>query len=240
MRSTVQILCFVSLILITSPAKAWEFNEDGNVEGWNPARATVEAREGNLVISVNADTLDPFVNSPFGPYDANQITGVLIKMRWSLDPTSYGGPRIYFFPGAGGHNSIGYTPPSDPNAFSVVLADFLADTGWENDNKWEGQINNIRLDLADNVPQDYTVEIDWIRLESLYLDNETFEWTNMKGWDVREGAPEDFNDTELENVYNGSFALKITGSGGWHALGQAVKGGLEMEKGTRKRSLDSE
>lgn len=233
MRSAAQILCFVCLILITSPANAWEFNEDGNVERWNPARATLEAVDGNLVISVNADTLDPFVNSPFGPYDANQITGVLMKMRWSLDPSSYGGTRIYFFPSSGGHNSIGYTPPSDPNNFSVVLVDFLAEAGWENDNAWVGMINNIRLDLADNVTEDYTVEVDWIRLESLFLDNETFEWTNMKGWEVREGAPEDFNDTELENVYNGFYALKITGSGAWHALKQSIKGGLEMEKGSK-------
>ena len=231
--STVRILCFVSLILITSQVKAWEFNEDENVEGWNAAQATVEAGGGSLVISVSADTQDPYVNSPYGPYDANQITGILMKMRWSMDPTSYGGTRIYFFPSIGGHNSFGYTPPSDPNEFSVILVDFLAAEGWENDNKWEGQINNIRLDLADGIPEDYTVEVDWIRLESLYLDNETFEWTNMKGWDIRDGAPEDFNDTEQENVYNGFYALKITGTGAWHALQQPIKGGLELEKGTQ-------
>lgn len=233
MRSTVLILCFVCLILITSQAKAWEFNEDENVEGWNAAHATVEAVNGSLVISVDTDTQDPYVNSPFGPYDANQITGVLMKMRWSVDPTLYGGPAIYFFPSSGGHNSIGYTPPSDPNEFSVVLVDFLAAEGWENDNKWESQINNIRLDLADGIPEDYTVEVDWIRLESLYIDNETFEWTNMKGWDIHDGAPEDFNDTEQENVYNGFYALKITGTGAWHALKQPIKGGLELEKGTQ-------
>ncbi|MCK4501352.1 hypothetical protein KAU11_12700, partial [Candidatus Babeliales bacterium] len=84
MRITIQILCFVCLILITSQVKAWEFNEDGNVEGWLPAHATVEARDGKLVISVDTDTQDPYVNSPFGPYDANQITGILMKMRWSV------------------------------------------------------------------------------------------------------------------------------------------------------------
>jgi hypothetical protein len=233
MKSIVRTFLFLSIILITSNVKAWEFNEDGNVEGWRPARATVEARDGSMIVSINADTLDPFVNSPFGPYDANQITGVLMKMRWSVDPTSYGGTRIYFFPSSGGHNSIGYTPPSDPNEFSVVLVDFLATEGWENDNKWESQINNIRLDLADNVTEDYTVEVDWIRLESLYLDNETFEWMNMKGWEVREGSLEDFNDLEQENVYNGSYALKITGTDGWHALKQPIKGGLGFVQGDR-------
>jgi len=233
MKCTVRVLCFVSLVLVASQLRAWEFNEDGNIEGWNPSRAALETIDGNLVISVNADTLDPYVNSPYGPYDANRITGVLMKMRWSLDPTSYGGTRIYFFPSSGGHNSIGYTPPSDLNNFSVVLVDFLAEAGWENDNGWVGMIDNIRLDLADNIPQDYTVEVDWIRLESLYLDNETFEWTNMKGWEIREGAPEDFNDAELENVYNGFYALKITGTGAWHALSQPIKDGLEFEKGTK-------
>ncbi len=233
MKNIVRTLLFLSTILITTQAGAWEFNTDGDQEGWAGTNtAGVEARDGSLVVSVDADTLDPYVNSPFGPYDANQITGVLMKMRWSVDPTLYVGTSLYFFPGIGGHNSIGYTPPSDPNVFSIVLVDFLAAEGWENDNTWEGQINNIRFDLADNIPEDYTVEVDWIRLESLYIKNETFEWQGLYGWEVI-GDANNFDDTEQENVYSFNYALKVTGSGSYQALTQPVNGGLELEKDTR-------
>jgi len=131
MKNIVRTLLFLSIILITTQAGAWEFNTDGDQEGWAGTNtAGVEARDGSLVVSVDADTLDPYVNSPFGPYDANQITGVLMKMRWSVDPTSYGGTNLYFFPGIGGHNSNGYTPPTDPNVFSIELGDFLEGEGW--------------------------------------------------------------------------------------------------------------
>jgi len=229
MRSIVQILFFLSITLITTQTGAWEFNTDGDQEGWAGANtAGVEAMDGSLVVSVDADVLDPYVNSPLGPYDANQIMGVYMRMRWSVDATGYGGPAIYYFPARGGHASPAYTAP-DPNVWTTVFVDM-----WD-EAEWYGDINRFRFDLADNVPEAYTVEVDWIRLEGQYLNNESFEWGDMWGWAVV-GDPNNFGyESGLGNVFSLSWALNVTGAGtgNYQALTQPVKDVNDVEAGGR-------
>jgi len=233
MKRITSLLISLLILFFSIDVFGYEFNTDDDWEGWTPCPRidpeNIQVKDGKLIVLVNANTNDPFMNGPVGPWDANDITGVLMKMHWSVDGTSFGGPALYFFPASGGHGSVPYEPPADPNAWKVVLVDLLGV------DSWSGQISRIRFDMADGVQEDYTVEVDWIRLESLYLDNETFEWTNMKGWEVREGSPDDFNDLEQETVYSGNFALKITGIGSnsWHALKQPIKGGPEFAQGDR-------
>ena len=229
MRSSGVILCLISVVSITSRVGAWEFNTDGDTERWVGSNTqSVEAQDGKLIVSVGADTLDPYVTGPFGPYDANQIMGVYMRMRWSADATGHGGPAIYYFPSRGGHASTAYTAP-DPNVWTTVFVDML------NEAEWYGNINQIRFDLADNVPEAYTVEVDWIRLESQYLDNESFEWGNMWGWDVV-GDPDNFGyESDRNNVFSLSWALKVTGAGTgtYQALTQPVKDVNDLEAGER-------
>lgn len=222
---TLLLSCFIVLSL-TVPAWTWEFNGETS-EGWIPMHiATMEVKDGKLIAQVNAEVNDPYITGPFGPWDANDITGVVLRVRASADTALYSGgagPAIYHF--NPGPSATGFLLP-DPNEWGIVLIDMMGkDT-------WTGTINNIRVDLADMVPEDWVVEIDWIRLESLYLDNETFEWGNMLGWThIGAGSIEDFNDNETVNVNSLSYAVKATGVGDYAALTQPIKGGLELDPG---------
>jgi hypothetical protein len=101
--------------------------------------------------------------------------------------------------------------------------------------EWYGDIDLFRFDLADNVPEAYTVEVDWIRLEGQYLNNESFEWGDMWGWAVV-GEPNNFGyESALDNVFSLSWALKVTGAGTgtYQALTQPVMDVNDVEAGGR-------
>jgi len=230
------------VFLLTSPVWAWEFNTDDDTEGWKGIRAAVSAQDGVLTATVVGDASgnDPWIEPLFGPYDANEIGGIYMNIKWSLpDASMYGGPRFYWFPASGGHNSVAYTAPDDPNAFSVVYIDLLTQEALENTNYWEGMINNFRIDLADGpgVGQDYSVDFDWIRLESQYLDNESFEyWDNdadkVWGWNVPAADADSFDFNEQATVRTRDYAMKVTGKGAYQRITQDIKGGLDLEKGS--------
>ena len=224
MRRFISLLA-CTLILVWSPrGLSSEFNTDGDTEGWMPNGkiADLTATDGVLTATIAANITDPFIGLPAAePWDANDITGVLARMRWSADASTAGGKQFFWFnPGA---KSKGYEV-SDSNDWQVVFVDLMGEP------EWTGNINRIRFDLADGIGVDRTVEIDWIRLESLYLTNETFEWGSLLGWDVI-GNPVDFNDQEWETVNSLAYAVKCTGTGEYIALTQPIKSGLEMDKG---------
>jgi len=224
MRRFVSLLA-CTLILVWSPrGLSSEFNTDGDAEGWLPNGkiADLAAKDGVLTATIAANIVDPFISlTAAEPWDANDITGVLARMRWSADASTAGGKQFFWFnPDA---KSKGYEV-SDSNDWQVVFVDLMGEP------EWTGNINRIRFDLADGIGVDRTVEFDWIRLESLYLTNETFEWGSLLGWDVI-GNPVDFNDQEWETVNSLSYAVKCTGTGEYIALTQPIKGGLETDKG---------
>lgn len=217
------IVCI--LILVWAPSVLGsEFNIDGDTEGWmpNPRIADLTVKDGVLTATIAANANDPFISLPTTePWDSNDITGVIARMRWSVDGSTAGGKQFFWFnPGA----KWKAYEVTDSNDWQVVLVDLIDET------EWIGSINRIRFDLADGIAEDRTVEFDWIRLESLYLTNETFEWGNLLGWDVI-GNSADFNDLELETVNSFSYSVKCTGTGEYIALTQPIKGGLEMDTG---------
>ncbi|MHC4627521.1 MAG: sugar-binding protein, partial [Planctomycetota bacterium] len=224
MRRLVALIA-CTLILVLSPAGlSTEFNTDGDTEGWipNPAIADLTAKDGALIATIAANANDPFIGLPSTePWDANDITGVLARMRWSADGSSAGGKQFFWF--HPGHTSKGYEV-SDSNDWQIVFVDLLGEA------EWTGSVNRIRFDLADGIAEDRTVEFDWIRLENLYLTNETFEWGGLLGWDVI-GNPVDFNDQQWETVNSLSYSVECTGTGEYHALSQPIKGGLERDAG---------
>jgi len=225
MRRFVSVLACTLTILVLSPrALSFEFNTDGDLEGWLPNGkiADLAARDGVMTATIAANITDPFINiRPTPSLDANDITGVLARMRWSEDASTSGGKSFFWFnPDA---KSKGYEV-SDSNEWQVVFVDLIGEPDWT------GMINQIRFDLADDLGVERTVEFDWIRLESLYLTNETFEWGSLLGWDVI-GNPADFNDQEFETVNSLSYSVKCTGTGDYIALTQPIKGGLEMDEG---------
>ncbi|UCD49671.1 MAG: hypothetical protein JSW27_19325 [Phycisphaerales bacterium] len=229
-------LVFLALAMCV-PGWAWEFNTEDDEEGWIPSNiADLRAQDGNLVATVAADTLDPYITGPMGPWDANAISAILLRARVSTDVGNYSGgagPAIYYF--NPGHHAKGFLLP-DPNEWGSVMIDMTEEADWT------GTVNNIRVDLADNVPEEYTVEIDWIRYMGLTLDNESFEiWDDVNsvltGWDVIGGAFADLYDAYIDaavepnHVFSLGWAVKHLGTGDYHALSQPIKGGLELEKG---------
>jgi len=224
MRRFISLLTYTLIVVVSANALAWEFNTDDDTEGWtpNPRIDDLRVKDGALIATIAASTNDPFISvTATEPWDANDITGVLARMRWSVDATTAAGKSFFWFnPTA---NSRPYSG-GDPNEWKVVFVDLIDVPNWT------GTINRIRFDLADGIPEDRTVEIDWIRLESLYLTNETFEWGNLLGWNVV-GDTSSFDDQEWENVHSLSYAVKCTGTGEYIALTQPIKGGLEMDNG---------
>jgi len=232
-------ILIVSLILVAcNQAWSWEFTTDK--EGWLISNAieTLEAVDGKLVATVAANMNDPYVNGPLGPWDANDIAGILLRVKVSTDTSNYSGgagPAIYYFKPDGFANK-GFLLP-EPNEWSSVLVDMSEEEAWT------GTINNFRIDLADMVPEPYTVEFDWIRYMGLYLDNESFEgWDDVNsvlvGWEAVGGDMADLYDAwidaavEPENVHSLGWAVKHLGNGSDHALTQPIKGGLDLEAGT--------
>jgi hypothetical protein len=244
MKNIVQILVFVSIIMIATQAGAqvaqrwpfWEFNTDGDTEGWTPTGngqiTGFDTRDGKLVVEIVAAAGDAFINSPTGPYDSTTVTGFLAKMRHSADPTGGAARQFFFFPRGAGHNWIPWDPPAKDPLDGVVFVDLVTDPP----ERWAGLINNIRFDFS-NLAEAYTVELDWVRPEGLYISNETFslwDWANDKiaDWDLI-GDAANFNFDEQVIVDSLNYSLALTGSGSAQGLTQSIKGAADMELGSR-------
>jgi len=224
MRRLVSLIACTLVVVLSPAGLGTEFNTDGDTEGWipNPAIADLAAKDGALIATIAANANDPFIGLPSAePWDANDITGVIARMRWSADGSSAGGRQFFWFNPDPKWKAY---EVSDSNDWQVVFVDLMSEA------EWTGNVNRIRFDLADGIAEDRTVEFDWIRLENLYLTNETFEWGGLLGWDVI-GNPVDFNDQQWETVNSLSYAVECTGTGQYHALSQPVKGGLERDAG---------
>jgi hypothetical protein len=117
-----------TLILVLSPmGLSTEFNTDGDTEGWLPNGkiADLAALDGVMTATIAANITDPFINfRPAPALDANDVTGVLARMRWSEDASMASGKQFFWFnPGA---KSTGYDV-SDSNDWQVVFVDLLGE-----------------------------------------------------------------------------------------------------------------
>ena len=217
------------------PWPMWEFNNDGDLEGWsrtgNGQITQFEVRNGKLIVGIVASAGDAFINGPVGPYNADEVTGFFAKMHHSADPTGAGNRQFFMFPRGATHQWISWQPPVANPTDGVVYVDLTA----EDVEKWQGQINNIRFDFS-NIPEAYTVEIDWVRPEGLFIGNEGFEYWDMlndtiRDWDLI-GDQTKFNFNEQTIVDSLQYSLALTGSGTEQGLSQSLKGGAEMELDT--------
>lgn len=237
MRHVFNAVVIVVVLMICDPGWGWEFNT--GKDGWVVTNAIniLEAKDGILSATVAPNITDPYINGPNGSWNASDITGILLRVRASADVSGYSGgagPAIYYF----NPNPFakGFLLP-EPGVWSSVLVDMAGETNWT------GTINSIRVDLADGVPEQYTVEFAWIRYMGLHLNNESFElWDDeqniVAGWTVVGGDFADLYDpnvnvtTEPNNVRSLDWSVKHLGTGEYHALSQPIKGGLDLEKGT--------
>ena len=232
-------IVLTSVILLTStPLWAWEFNNDGDAEGWGARNvASLQVADGKLVATVAANTNDPFLPGPQGPWATSDITGVMLRAKVSTAVGDYSGgagPALYFFNPGASHQS--FLLPDPNQGFQTIWVNLMDNTNWT------GRVNNVRVDLADRVPEDWTCEIDWIRYTGLYLDNESFElWDDANetyvGWRTIGGALSDLYDTNVniwddpDNTYSADWSVKHIGNGEYHALTQPITGGLDLEAG---------
>ena len=233
-------LIAVCVLALATPSWAipwpmWEFNRAGDLEGWgrtgNGQVGQFEVRDGKLIVGIVAGAGDAFINGPAGPYNADEVTGFYAKMHHSVDPTGAGNRQFFMFPRGATHQWIGWEPPPADPTDGVVYVDLTA----EEVEKWQDQINNIRYDFS-NIPEAYTVEIDWVRPEGLYIGNEGFEYWDMQLDKIRDwgliGNEASFNFDEQTTVDSLLYALALTGSDTEQGLSQSLKGGADMEAGT--------
>lgn len=216
--------------------RAWSFEFNEGMDGWTTGNRieSIEAQDGNLVIQIAANSADPFVNGPQGSWDGDAITGVEFRIRFSADTTGVGGPALYYFPAAGQHGSFGYEI-FEPGEWNIVYIDFLGDPqGGDSPMPWGGEISRIRIDFPDNIPEDYTVEIDWVRFVDDRILQNNFEYPGLQPWELEgQGDINAFTES-LDEYFSGVASMGATGLGSdkYHALSQDIVGGLELEKGT--------
>jgi hypothetical protein len=80
MKTLLQICVFGCMLILIAGAYGWEFNDDGNLEGWTRSRSTIEVKDGYMVVGVTANIAWARAVSPLGPYDGNEVTGLYAKM----------------------------------------------------------------------------------------------------------------------------------------------------------------
>lgn len=220
-------LMLVILVLVGQTG-AWEFNEDKDTEGWFAGNAItqLEAKDGVMTAHLDAGVNDPYMNGPSGAIEANDVTGLYVRSRWSVDAQGLGGISMYWFNPA--PKAAGWDAP-EPNVWGTAYIDLA------NNADWADTVNFIRLDLADGISEARTVEFDWIRYGGLYLDNESFEAWNeeedrIANWTTI-GPEEAFDFNESENVFSLDWAVRGTGTGNYGAIAQPVKGGMALPAG---------
>jgi len=223
-------LCMsVCLLALAIPAWAWEFNADGNTEGWTSDRCVIDVNDGHLLVSAPNDVADVRIVSPVVAYDGNEITGVYFKMLPSQDVSALAG-EIFQFSTEQGRFTQAFELAGDPNQPEVVYLDMST-----NDN-WTGQkIDLLAIDFPESAPEAYQMKIDYIRMEGLYIDNESFEYWDVVndkilGWTADAGY--DFPDPmEPESVNSRDYAAVLNGTGTGQILKQAIKRSSDMAKG---------
>lgn len=226
----------VILLLTTSSIWAWEFNTDGDPEGWTASNiGDLQVTGGTLVGHISANTNDPHITGPDGPWNAADISGVMLRAKVSTDVRSYSGgagPALYF----NREDRQSFLLPDPNEGFKTISVDLTRNA------TSTGVISYIRVDLADQVPQDWSFEIDWIRLAGLHLDNESSEaWDYVNevypGWSTIGGELADLYDPNInvwddpDNVRSLNWSVKHIGNGAYHALTQPIKGGLDLDMG---------
>ncbi len=243
MNLTKKMTILVCVITMTMPCLAgWEFHIDENLEGWTAVGrvSRLRAKDGLMTVSVAANTNDPWIRVRAN-VDGSQYPGVYARMRWSTDATDLNGAAFYFKPLGAPWKNIPFqnqVPTSDQGFKTVLIPmehpDMPADIkdAWNSDSG----IQWIRFDLQNNVPVDYTVDFDWVRLAGEYLDNESFEYwddvnDSIAGWTVSDSNAVSFDVTDPNFINSGEWAASVTGTGTAQTLMQDIKGGLDLPKG---------
>lgn len=224
------ICMYVCVLALATQTWASEFNTDGNREGWTRSKSTIDVNDGYLLVDVTAGASQVRVVSPVGPYDGNEITGLYAKMVAWQDVSSLANEGVRFYTEQGRFRKQ-FELAGDPNHPEVVYVDLASNANWNGQ-----QIDLVALDFPHRPPEDYQMKVDWIRLEGLYLNNESFEyWDDVNdkivGWNTDPDSGYRFD--EQVNASTREWAAAVTGTGQGQSMSQDIKGGLDMAKGER-------
>lgn len=136
---------------------SWEFNHDGDYEGWQPANDFLNSAVSGGSFHADVDGIDPFFVGPRYPdIDANTARYVQIRMKKNngLSAILYWGNEQE--PGHSGSRILGF-----PTCMDNVYHDYILDMS--KTANWSGSINTLRIDPIEFTDSGH-VDIDYIRV----------------------------------------------------------------------------
>jgi len=181
------------------PAPAWDFNQNGNLEGWQAQNQLnpLQIRSENLVTESTGN--DPFMVSPTIRLDASAFSHIEVRMKVSAGNTA----DLYFSTNSESgydESKVVHFPITSDGQFQTYILDM------SNVKKWGGEITQIRFDPT-NTQAD--IEIDYIHILSSAMPNTAPAWDFNQN-DVSEGwnAKNQLNPLRISA---GSLVTKSTG-----------------------------
>lgn len=141
------------LITDTGMKTAWEFTND--LEKWdkNPNGGTVSHSEGAMKFTVTAG--DPYVYTNVDSWKFDKLKYVWMRIK---NETAGSGGAMYFFPAAGGFESVSFPHTPNDALFRDIYVDLRNTAVWNKNTI----LNNIRLD-PNNGGEPGNVSVDFIR-----------------------------------------------------------------------------
>jgi hypothetical protein len=135
----------------------WEFNTDGDLEGWTIRKADASVADGSLHIEVTG--ADPGIVSPdeLGA-DADTHRYLKIRLRNTTSDTS---AQVFFVTdddsAYGGAKKLGFTIEANDDGYREYVIDMGANDAWT------GRVKQVRIDPVQGSSTG-TVSIDYVRL----------------------------------------------------------------------------
>ncbi|HEY0828963.1 MAG TPA: hypothetical protein VGE40_12770 [Bacilli bacterium] len=180
------------------PPTAWEFNTDGNLEGWTMmSQVTGEVSGGSLNLTITGS--NPYMHSPnYLNMDAGKFKLLKIRMKNSTTSTS---ANIYWITDSDSTYNESKKKNITINALDTGYTEYVVDLN--SHSGWSGVIKQIRVNPEYGAAVG-TVNIDYIRAET----------PPLKAWDFNTDG--DFEGWSMANQVTGSVsggALNLTVSG---------------------------
>lgn len=153
---------FIQPIATTGTAVGWEFNRDGDAEGWTAAKglAPLVVRGGTLSTSVTG--FDPYMTAP--PLHLNGIRDRILRFR--MRATAGESVSVYFATDKSptlGVDKLIEIPINADGAFHEYTVDLAAKNAlWQ-----QGTVQVFRLDREPPGADGAQIEFDYIRIEQL-------------------------------------------------------------------------
>jgi len=231
-----KISVFLLLLILAKPSLPasikWDFNEDGNMGGWNLV-SSLTGNVSNGALHLQITGADPYIATDGQSIDASVYKKIKIRMKNSTSSTNM---DFFFF-------SSDYPEGYDLNRFARTVisandSDYKEYTiDMSNNPYWTGKITVLRIDPVDEATSG-DIDIDYIHLVS--VSNETWgfeEDGNLEGWNLVSSLTGDVSD--------GALHLQITGADPYIATdGQSIDASvykkikIRMKNGTASTNMD--